>query len=73
MKLKELRKILDSIALGDMDSHDDDEVVIELKEPSIGYMACAKINMVFCGFDWDSGRIILVPNIPLCRKQNKND
>ena len=47
-----------------------DSVVIEIAEPSIGPTTCVGIKTIYSGFDWDQGKIIIVPSEPLVRKKN---
>lgn len=34
-------------------------VVVKLKEPSVGGIACSKVESIHAGFDWDGGKAII--------------
>lgn len=53
--------------------HAKDDVVIALRENSIGPEAAEAVNTCEAGFDWDSGRILLVPAKPLLHYGNERD
>lgn len=49
-------------------------VLIPLSEPSMGSRTMVGISNVYQGFDWESGKMILEPNIKLVRNgRSKND
>ena len=45
--------------------HAEDTVVIALRERSIGPKAAEEVKYCDVGFDWDNGRVFLVPKEPL--------
>lgn len=53
--------------------HGDDEAVILLQESSMGASAAEEVDTCEAGFDWDSGRILLVPAKPLLHYGNERD
>ena len=65
MKASELKHILETAL-----SHrnDDFDIVIEIREPWVGPTPAIGVKQAHMGFDWDSGRIILVPIFELCMK-----
>ena len=70
MKVSELNEALSKyIERG----HGDDEVVILLQENSMGASAAEAVDTCEAGFDWDSGRILLVPAKPLLHYDNERD
>lgn len=52
---------------------EDIQVVISLKEPSIGTSAASPLSMAYKGFDWDSGRYILYAKDELIREHVSRD
>jgi hypothetical protein len=67
MKVSELKKVLEHSRLSrNPDREDyDEEVVVVLKEPSIGWRATTKVTSAYYGFDWDKGKLLLVTEDPL--------
>lgn len=61
MTAKQLAMILSGLG--------DEEVVIKLSQPSIGPTACATIDGVGLGFDWDMGKVFLFPLKELIDKE----
>lgn len=53
--------------------HAEDTVVIALQENSIGPEAAEEVKYCCAGFDWDNGRIFLVPKEPLVHYRNERD
>lgn len=53
--------------------HSNDVVVIELKEPSIGGIACTGIKHISSGFDWDNGKIIITCDDAVLRYKKDRD
>jgi hypothetical protein len=47
-------------------------VAIPTEDPSVGERSCVGIEMVYSGFDWDTGKIFLVPKEPLKRAYHKS-
>ena len=45
--------------------HAEDTVVIALRESSVGPKAAEEVKYCDVGFDWDNGRVFLVPKEPL--------
>jgi len=54
MTVKELREELNNPGF-----KDDDEVVIVIKEPSMGATPSTNITGTFHGFDWDAGKVLI--------------
>jgi hypothetical protein len=50
------------------DKSKDDLIVIALEDPSVGPQAVSDISSINPGFDWDKGRIIIHPSLPLFSK-----
>ncbi len=63
MKLKELRDLLNSMPLG----HDDDNVCVVTKNPSVGFSSGSNVTNAFSGFDWDNGRFMIYCEHPLIK------
>ena len=61
MKVKQLLSILSGL--------DDKEIVIKLSQSSIGPQAFSTIKSVDIGFDWDEGKVFLIPSKNLVDKQ----
>ena len=56
-----------------LDSHSNEiQVVIETADTSIGPKSCVEVEMLYSGFDWDEGKIFLVPNEPVRKAQRAN-
>lgn len=70
MKAFELKSKLDYYC---MHRHTDDEVVIHIKERSIGGIVGVPIKSFSAGFDWDAGRLILEPERPLAYYDHNRD
>lgn len=51
------------------DKNEPERVVIQVEEPSIGGTPCVDIEAIYAGFDWDHGKILIVPKEPLVRKK----
>lgn len=51
------------------DKNEPERVVIQLEEPGVGSTPCVNIETMYAGFDWDHGKIIIVPAEPLVRKK----
>lgn len=65
MKVKELAELFNHPR---MERIMDDDVVIELSEPSIGPIAMVEVKSAFQGFDWESGKFIIHPSEPVVRR-----
>lgn len=65
MKLSEIKKIIDSRLSQYPDS--DYEMVIEINENTMGPTPNVGVRFAFFGFDWDDGRLIIIPTQPLIR------
>ena len=59
MKASELRRILENY-LGV--AKDDFEVVIRIRESWVGPTPSAEIKRIDCGFDWDKGKLLILPD-----------
>lgn len=46
----------------------DKEVVIHLTQPSIAVSAYSQIDSIGIGFDWDEGKVFLIPSKELVDK-----
>lgn len=46
----------------------DKEVVIQLSQPSIAVSAYSQIESIGIGFDWDEGKVFLIPSKELVDK-----
>lgn len=53
--------------------HAEDIVVIALHENSFGPEAAEEVKYCEAGFDWDNGRVFLVPKEPLVHYGNERD
>lgn len=70
MLLKELKRKIDLyIAAG----HEDDIVVIDLAEPSMGCKACSGVVSIHDGFDWDAHQIRIKASEEIVRRGNERD
>lgn len=70
MKVHELAPQLSKyIELG----HAEDDVVIALRESSVGPEAAEEVEYCEAGFDWDNGRVFFVPKEPLVHYGNERD
>ena len=65
MKVSELREMLNKAA----PDHDDWNVVVVTKEPSIGPTSVVPIKTAGWGFDWNSRKLMLWPEKDLIRKK----
>lgn len=63
MKVSELKKLLET--------REDLDIVIRLSDPSIGSVSMASIDSISIGFDWENGKILINPSIPLVRLKEK--
>lgn len=52
------------------DKKDPEQVVIQLATPSIGGHACTNVQDVCIGFDWDKGKLFVIPSEPLVKKNS---
>lgn len=46
----------------------DKEVVVQLSQPSIAVSAYSQIESIGIGFDWDEGKVFLIPSKELVDK-----
>lgn len=67
MKIRELIEALERVA----ERNPDDNAVIELSDPSIGAAASNDIKSLNVGFDWDRGKVFLVPEKELYRSSDQ--
>lgn len=68
MRATELHHML-GLILSHQDRKDDDlDVVVEIKEPWVGATPAIGIKQISVGFDWDKGRLILIPALELSLK-----
>lgn len=51
--------------------HHDDLVSIVLSQPSMGPCAQAHISFASHGFDWEKGKFLITPNVPLVVRSEK--
>jgi hypothetical protein len=49
---------------------DDDEIVVTLKQPSVGGHASVAVSSVGHGFDWDAGKILLYTENPVVTQEH---
>ncbi len=49
---------------------DEDEVVIPLKQPSVGGMACVSVKWCSGGIDWDAGKIFIDTEKPVVTQEH---
>ena len=54
MKLKDLKDKVDFLMTT---GHEEDDVVVTLKESSVAVRAFANVDSIYAGFDWESGQI----------------
>lgn len=71
MKVSELKKILEQSKFGRAPCYEDEEVLIRLKEPSLGWVAAEPVESAYFGFDWDNNRFLLCPKKSLVRLKEK--
>jgi len=71
MKLKELDRIIKSLMK--IKHYRESEVVIKESITALGPSAVVKIEQINPGFDWDGGRIIIVPESDMVKKDISND
>jgi hypothetical protein len=50
--------------------NDDDEIVIQLHQSGIGGTSCTKILNASRGIDWDNGKVLLRPEIPVVTQEH---
>lgn len=60
MTVEELRNVLDSLIFG-YPKLAQQPVEIQLADPSVGPLAGTVVSAVNTGFDWDQGRVLLLP------------
>ena len=53
-----------------IDKKNPSEVVIELSTPGVGATPCVGIKNIYAGFDWDHGKLLIVPQEPLVKKND---
>lgn len=70
MNLAELKHAVDFTVstLRAYEHPEDIAVVIRLKEPSVGGVACSEIASAHRGMDWDNARFVLSPSVALRRE-----
>ncbi len=51
----------------------DDDVVVQLSEPSVGITSFTNVTYAGSGFDWDSGRFWITPEKKLLSKEKDRD
>lgn len=49
------------------------EVVIQIASPGIGATPCVGVKHVYAGFDWDHGKLLVVPEHPLVKQNDINN
>lgn len=49
------------------------EVVIQISSPGIGATPCVGVKHVYAGFDWDHGKLLVVPEHPLVKQNDINN
>lgn len=70
MKLNQLAKTLEHLNRG---RNGEDKVCISIQVPnSIGPSPVVEIESVRHGFDWDNGKLILIPKEPLSKSEVDN-
>lgn len=47
-------------------------VVVPTEDPSVGAKSCVEIDMVYGGFDWDTGKIFLSTKEPVIKAYKSN-
>lgn len=52
------------------DKKDPEKVVIQLSTPSVGGTSCVGVASVCAGFDWDHGKLFIVPSEPLVKRND---
>ena len=67
MKIRELIEALERVE----ERNSNDNVVIERSDPSIGAAASSDIKSLNVGFDWDRGKVFLVPEKQLYRSSDQ--
>lgn len=70
MLLKELKQIVDFYV---ETGHEDDNVLVNMSEPSFGPSAAASVVSVYDGFDWEANQIRIRTNEELVRRGNERD
>ena len=69
LKLSELKTIVDE----NLSERGDVDVKVKVWEDSLGATPSVGICDAFIGIDWDSGQFLLMPNVPICRKDNDRE
>lgn len=53
-----------------IDKNNPSEVVIQLSTPGIGTTPCVGVENIYAGFDWDHGKLLIIPNEPIVKKND---
>ena len=71
MKLSELKRIID-LTVESLMPYDDPEVMVNITTSgSVGGTPCVKVKNAFKGFDWDSGKFIIMSDEPVMKVNQK--
>lgn len=56
-----------------INTRDDPTVVIARSDPSVGPRASTALSYINVGFDWDHGKVLLVPSAPLYERTTEDE
>ena len=66
-------ELIDELEFYTDHGYSDNKVVIQLKEPSVGGVACTGIRQLYAGMDWDKGKIIIQTDDPVIYYKKDRD
>jgi hypothetical protein len=73
MKVRELRKLLNSYSGRVEEERDDCDVMINVDKPSVGPTAMVTVKSAGFGFDWERGKFIIFSDDLIVPKSEKED
>ena len=72
MDINQLKETID-LHHPNIDKKNPHEVVIQIASPGIGATPCVGIKNIYAGFDWDNGKLRVVPEHPLVKQNDINN